>query len=233
MRHAMGFTELPSLVLLKTMICYAFLFTIPVIAEANASAVDEIVAHLDGQYARSFVLSDGRVVMQTGSVVHSNDPDVFVVSETLGFVASNGTSSLSVVVKGKDKVLDVDDQYLGTLAGTKDVSVIRLSGSGAKSVVEIEGDVAVERLGDEAVRIVVSNPETASTFSFSLSTSNLVFDDVSGAAPPGGSFCCASQCAGGDCQTGTNCILCTCFCGLFGEPWCICWIFNIFGNVTV
>lgn len=224
-------------VLLKTLITCAVLSTASHFARAtNPSPTDEIITHLAGQHARLFVLNDGRIVLQTGSV-DPNQPNSFVVDETVGFTLQNATSSLSIVVKGKDKTLDVDGQYLASLTGTTtDISVLKLSpsaaGAGTKAIVHMQGDVQVQVVGSNAVRLIISTTGTApSTFSFSLSTSGLQFEDVSG-TPPTGNFCCAAQCDGGNCQTGTNCIACSCFCGLFHEPWCICWLFNIFGSAV-
>lgn len=239
-------------VLLKTLITCAVLSTASHFARAtNPSPTDEIITHLAGQHARLFVLNDGRIVLQTGSV-DPNQPNSFVVDETVGFTLQNATSSLSIVVKGNNKTFDVDGQYLASLNGsTNDVSVIKLAataGEGTQNVVEMQGDVQIEVVGNEAVRLVVSTTGASPlTFTFSVSTSGLQFEDLSASGgSTSTSHCDGAQCCYVRCGTdsngnaiegcvGPNCILCSCSCSLFDPnvPVCICWLFNIFAHGVV
>lgn len=200
-------------------------------------AADEIRTRLDGRYGRAFVLDDGRIVIHTGTLQPDQDPTrpaVFVADDTFGFAPSNAGASLSVVIDGKDKYLDVDGAKLSSVSGSsKDVSVIKLSGnpedSDTASVVEIAGRLTVTVLQNSAVRIRVHNSDSGTSLTFGLSPNGLQFEAIGTGNESETGFCCEAVCPGGTVRTGTNCILCTCWCGLLGEPWAVCWIFRIIG----
>ena len=191
---------------------------------------NDLAKSLDGSYVRLYVMAGGEMGMEIGWLKASGEGAEFIHETTVAVLPDDSKSDLSLLSVGKDHFIDVDSsRYTSLGEDGKYATVIALEqniGSTEEAVLEFEGYATVSWLNNGGtLRIAIENETNKGTFEVDLGAGSVKKAESDGKV-------CTATCPGGSCSCGSGSAAGWCFCGLFGEPHCLC-IVKIFGALAI
>lgn len=200
-------------------------------ANTPASAVQEAASLDISDVGRVCVLNDGMVVAQWGDFLN---PDTDEADEVVPyFTIGVKTGQMDLVKAGSEWSLHTRDAALPGTALTSGVNLriplvqkpADADGCERYAIFQMTGILTLEPAREGAGCLLwITDLSGDERFSLRLSRKSVTAVPSSGpGGAKGGNRCgCVADCKHGYCAV-TDCNgICSCWCGLFGEPWCVC-----------